>query len=137
MGEEEQSSRFKPIAKQFGKFAIVGTTAFVIDYATMVLLTELFGVPYMASTTIGFIVSVVFNYFASMHFVFTHRDEISRRREFAIFVVLSTIGLGLNDVLMYVGVDLLGFDYRIFKVLATMMVTVYNFITRKIFLDAK
>ena len=137
MGEEEQPSRFKPIAKQFGKFAIVGTTAFVIDYATMVLLTELFGVPYMASTTIGFIVSVVFNYFASMHFVFTHRDEISRRREFTIFVVLSTIGLGLNDVLMYVGVDLLGFDYRIFKVLATMMVTVYNFITRKIFLDAK
>ena len=134
---EEQPGKMKALAKQFGKFAIVGTTAFIIDYATMVLLTEVFGVDYLVSTTIGFIVSVVFNYFASMRFVFTHRDEMSRKREFVIFVILSTIGLVLNDILMYVGVDLLGFDYRIFKVLATMMVTIYNFITRKMFLDAK
>lgn len=125
------------LIKQFGKFAIVGTLAFFIDFGTMTFLTEVFGVDYLASTTIGFIVSVVFNYFASMRFVFTHKEGFSRKREFTIFIVLSVIGLGLNDLLMYVGVDMFGIDYRINKVLATMCVTIYNFITRKVFLDAK
>ena len=124
------------LVKQFGRFAVVGTIAFVIDFGTMTALTELFGVDYLVSTTIGFSVSVVFNYFASMRYVFTHKEGMSRRREFAVFVVLSIVGLGLNDALMYAGVDVLGIDYRPMKVLATMVVTLYNFVTRKLFLDA-
>ena len=124
------------LLKQFAKFGVVGFIAFFIDYGTMIFLTEVFGVPYLASTTIGFIVSVIFNYVASMRFVFTHKEEMSRRREFIIFVVLSVIGLGLNDLLMFVGVDLVHVDYRITKIFATAVVMVYNFVTRKIFLDA-
>ena len=124
------------LMKQMAKFGVVGVLAFLIDYGTMLFLTEVFGVPYLASTTIGFIVSVVFNYVASMRFVFTHKEDLSRRREFVIFVVLSVIGLGLNDLLMFIGVDLIGVDYRITKIFATAVVMVYNFVTRKIFLDA-
>lgn len=125
------------LIKQFGKFAIVGTLAFFIDFGTMTFLTEVFGVDYLVSTTVGFIVSVVFNYFASMRFVFTHKEGLSRRREFTIFIVLSVIGLGLNDLLMYAGVDLFNVDYRLMKIIATACVTIYNFITRKVFLDAR
>ncbi|MBQ9020489.1 MAG: GtrA family protein [Eggerthellaceae bacterium] len=121
---------------QLAKFGVVGVIAFFIDYGTMLFLTEVFGVPYLASTTIGFIVAVIFNYLASMRYVFKHKEEMSRRREFIIFFVLSVIGLGLNDVLMFVGVDLIGVDYRITKIVVTAIVMVYNFITRKIFLDA-
>lgn len=121
---------------QFMKFGVVGVIAFVIDYGTMVFLTEVFGVPYLASTTAGFIVSVIFNYLASMRFVFVHKEDMSRRREFIVFVVLSTIGLGINDLLMWVFVDMVAIDYRISKIGVTVLVMVYNFITRKIFLDA-
>ena len=124
------------LLKQLGKFTVVGAIAFVIDFSTMTFLTEVFGVDYLISTTIGFIVSVIFNYLASMRFVFAHKEGMSRRREFIIFIVLSTLGLVLNDVLMFLGVDLLGIDYRVTKILATAVVTAYNFITRKIFLDA-
>ncbi|MBQ9069200.1 MAG: GtrA family protein [Eggerthellaceae bacterium] len=121
---------------QFAKFGVVGIIAFFIDYGTMLFLTEVFGVPYIISTTVGFIVSVIFNYLASMRFVFQHKEGMSRRREFVIFVVLSVIGLGLNDLLMYIGVDLVHLDYRLVKIGATAIVMVYNFVTRKIFLDA-
>ena len=134
---DEVKGLLKALAKQFGRYALVGTTAFIIDYATMVSLKELCGFPVMLATTIGFTVSVVFNYFASMRYVFTHRDELTRRREFIIFVVLALIGLGLNNLLMYVGVYILNIDYRIFKILATMMVALYNFSSRKYFLDAR
>lgn len=121
---------------QFIKFAGVGIVAFVIDFLVMVFLHEVVGLSEVLSATFSFIVSVVFNYFASMHYVFSHKDDMSRKREFFIFVVLSAIGLALTDLLMWLGTDLLGFDYRLVKVVATAIVTLYNFITRKIFLDA-
>ena len=86
---------------QFMKFGVVGVIAFVIDYGLMVALTELAGVNYLISATISFTVSVVFNYLASMRYVFTHKQGLSRRREFVIFVVLSVIGLGVNDLPMW------------------------------------
>jgi putative flippase GtrA len=119
------------------KFGIVGVIAFVIDYGFMVLLTEVFGVPYLISTTVSFIISVIFNYFASMRFVFKRKDDMSRRREFIIFVVLSVIGLVINDVFMWLMVDFLFIDYRISKIVVTFIVAVWNFVTRKIFLEAK
>nr|WP_216662635.1 GtrA family protein [Adlercreutzia sp. ZJ473] len=118
------------------KFGVVGVIAFVIDYGLMVALTELFGVNYLVSATISFIVSVTFNYFASMRYVFTHKEGMSRRREFVIFVVLSVIGLLINDALMWLGTGMLGISYLITKIFATAVVMVWNFVTRKKFLDA-
>ena len=120
---------------QIASFGVVGVIAFIIDYGLMIVLTEVFGVNYLASTTISFIVSVVFNYLASMRFVFAHKQGMSRRREFVIFVALSVVGLGLNDLLMWVGQSLLGIDYRFTKIVVTGIVMVYNFVTRKLLLD--
>ena len=125
----------RKLIEQIAKFGVVGFLAFIIDYGTMIALTEIFGVPYLISTTVGFIVSVIFNYLASMKYVFARRDDIGRAREFTVFVVLSVIGLGLNDVLMWGFVDMRGGDYRLMKILVTALVMVYNFVTRKIFLE--
>lgn len=126
----------KKLIAQFMKFGIVGVLAFIIDYGLMILLTEAFGVPYLASTTISFIVSVIFNYVASMRYVFKRKDDMSRRREFIIFVALSVIGLAINDVFMWLMTDQLFIDYRFSKIVVTFIVAVWNFVTRKIFLEA-
>jgi putative flippase GtrA len=125
----------KKLFAQFMKFGVVGVIAFFIDYGTMICLTEIFNVPYLISTTVSFIVSVVFNYIASMRYVFSHREGMSRRREFIIFVVLSALGLVINDAGMWFGVEILAIDYRITKIVATAVVMVWNFVTRKVFLD--
>ena len=126
----------KKLIAQFMKFGVVGFIAFFIDYGLLALLTEVFGVNYLVSATISFIVSVVFNYVASMRYVFTHKEGMSRRREFIIFVVLSVIGLGINNALMWAGVEVVHVHYLIVKIFATAVVMVWNFVTRKIFLDA-
>lgn len=126
----------KKLIAQFMKFGIVGVLAFIIDYGLMILLTEAFGVPYLASTTISFIVSVIFNYVASMRYVFKRKDDMGRRREFIIFVALSVIGLVINDVFMWLMTDQLFIDYRFSKIVVTFIVAVWNFVTRKIFLEA-
>ncbi|MGI6591606.1 MAG: GtrA family protein [Eggerthellaceae bacterium] len=124
------------LVQQFMKFGVVGIIAFGIDYGLLAFLTEVFGINYLISATISFTVSVIFNYVASMRYVFTHKEGLSRRREFVIFVVLSVIGLLINNLCMWAGVELLGIHYLITKIGATALVSIWNFVTRKIFLDA-
>ena len=120
----------KKLIAQFMKFGIVGVIAIVIVYGVMIFLTEVFGVPYLISTTFSFVVSVIFNYFASMRFGFERNDDMSRRREFIIFIVLSVCGLGINDLLMWLMVDSLYIDYRLSKSVVTVAVALLNFVTR-------
>ena len=126
----------KKLFAQLMKFGVVGFIAFLIDYGLLALCTEILHINYLVSATIGFTVSVVFNYLASMRYVFTHKEEMSRRREFIIFVVLSIVGLVINNVILWAGVELLHVHYLIVKIFATAVVMVWNFVTRKIFLDA-
>ena len=125
------------LIEQIMKFGIVGVIATIIDFGVLIFLTEVFGLNPVVSATISFIVSLIFNYVASMRYVFRHREGMSREREFAIFVVLSVIGLGINDGLMWLGTNFAGLDYRLVKVGATAIVMVWNFVTRKIFLEEK
>lgn len=127
----------RKLIEQIMKFGVVGVIAFVIDFGLMVFLTEVFGIDPVISATVSFIISVIFNYAASMRYVFSHREGMSRTREFVIFVVLSAIGLGINDLLIWAGTDLASFDYRLVKIFATAVVMVWNFVTRKIFLEGE
>lgn len=126
----------RKLIEQIMKFGVVGVIAFIIDYGLLVLLTELFKINYLVSATVGFTVSVIFNYLASMRFVFTHKEDMTKTKEFVIFVVLSVVGLGINDLLMWLGTDMIGIPYFITKLFATAVVMVWNFVTRKKFLDA-
>jgi putative flippase GtrA len=126
----------KKLIEQFAKFGVVGVIAFFIDFGVMVFLTEVFGINPIVSAAISFVVSVTFNYFASMRYVFTHKEGMSRRAEFAIFVVLSVIGLGINELVMWFGVDILVWNYMFVKICATAIVMFWNFFSRKKWLDA-
>ena len=98
-----------------------------------------FGMDAVLSASISFVVSVIFNYVASMRFVFTRRDDLSRRREFIIFVVLSVVGLVINEIIMAAGVAVLGDSalmITVTKLVATVIVMVWNFFSRKKWLDA-
>jgi len=143
------------LIKQILKFGVVGGLSFLIDFAIYTLIIFFFGnakVTVAIAAFFGFTISLIFNYFSSMKFVFVHDENMDRRKEFTIFAVLSLIGLLLNEVLI-LGV-LAVFDNVAFlqtgfngilwkfketlgKMFATGVVMVYNFITRKIFIEKK
>ena len=54
---------------------------------------------------------------------------------FIIFIVFSVLGLLLNNLIMWITVDFLSIYYLLAKILATIIVMVFNFVTRKIFLE--
>ena len=130
-------ARIKTLVKQILKFGVVGGIAFVIDYSILVFLTEVFSINYLISSAIAFTCSVVFNYILSIKWVFFANHDHKKSTELIVFVVLSVIGLGINELIMYVTVDLLIINYMLAKIGATAIVMVYNFITRKLFLEKK
>ena len=127
------------LARQVGRFGVVGVAATLLDYAVLMALSQLAGVPVLYASAASYVVSLVFNYAASMRYVFTHREGMSRGREFALFVVLSVIGLGINQVVMAACTAALGasaFAVTASKAVATAVAMVWNFASRKRWLDA-
>ena len=103
----------------------------------MVLLKERLGIHYLISSTISFTVSVIVNYILSITFVFETDKSKNKVGEFVIFVCLSVIGLGINALCMWVAVEFIHIHYMLSKIGATAVVMVYNFVTRKIFIEKK
>ena len=127
----------KKLINQIWKFGIVGVICTVIDFGILTFLREVAGVDYLISNAVSFTVSVVANYILSMKYVFQRKKNANRVKEFIVFVILSAIGLLLNQLLMWGAVDGMGIYYVAAKVLATAVVMVYNFVSRKLILEEK
>ncbi|MBR3932780.1 MAG: GtrA family protein [Clostridia bacterium] len=121
---------------QLVKFAIVGVIAAAVDVGVLVILKELLGVAVLISSALSFAVSVCVNYALSMAFVFKGKKQ-SRLKEFIVFVVLSIGGLGINQLVLWIGIKVFSIYYLVVKFLAMVIVPIYNFVTRKIFLESK
>lgn len=125
-----------PNTRQFAKFALVGLASLAVEYLFLGYFLQSLRMNYLMATTIAFIISIAVNYVLSMKYVFSHKEDMSRKREFTIFAVLSAVGLGLNDLYMFIGVSLLNVGTMAMKLISTFFVTWYNYFSRRKFLDA-
>lgn len=149
----------KKLFDQIMKFAGVGVVCFIIDWliglvimniAKAFLGADSLELASMIGSAVGFSVSVIVNYILSFKFVFQRKEEMNRGKEFVVFIILSVIGLGINQLIIYIVIgpfygnalwlqELINdsLAYTGAKVIATAIVMVYNFVTRKIFLEKK
>lgn len=127
----------KQLFQQFLGFSIIGVIATLIDFLVLTALTSGLHIHYLTSAAIAFIIATIFNYLASMRYIFTSRySKQERHKEILLFVTLSLIGLGLNQVLMWLLVEFAHIFYLLAKIFATGIVMLWNFISRKVWLEA-
>ena len=112
------------------RFCFVGGVSFLMDYAILFALTEFAGVYYLYSSAISFSVTVVFNYWLCVIYVFKDAKKQSTRRAI-IFFGTGVVGLGLNQLCMWFFVDVAGLYYMIAKIFATAIVTIWNYVTKR------
>ena len=120
---------------QIFNFGIVGVIATVIDFLFLYLFRDMCHLSLIISNTLSFCISVMYNYWASMTFVFDVNKNKSKKRNFVLFIIFSVIGLILNDIIVWFVSERLSVYYLISKLIATILVMVFNFITRKKFLE--
>ena len=109
------------LGQQIIKFGAVGFLCFFIEYVLLILFKELLGWPVIAANTLAFTVSAIVNYILSILFVFDTDKKAN---------VVLKLGTMVLDPFW-------SRSYIIVKPFATGVVMVYNFITRKIFIEKK
>ena len=126
----------KQLFIQLIKFGIVGVIALLVDVGVLVLLKEVVCMDVLWASALSFSVSVTVNYILSMRFVFSGAKE-GKAKEFIVFVLLSVGGLLLNQLIMWLGTEVWSLYYMWVKVFALLFVPLYNFVTRKLFLEKR
>ena len=125
------------------KFVFTGGVCFLIEYAALIALKEWLHLPVVAATPIAFLISVVFNYLLCVRWVFDGAKDGSKKAQIG-FAATSVMGLFLNWAIMWaltalLGEDavlltLLGFEIKVYmlnKVIATGLVMVWNYFTKR------
>ncbi len=130
----------KPLIFEFLRYLVVGGSAFLVDFGVLILfnnvLPEIFGYRLYIATALGFIAGLVFNYIFSIVFVFKSARDSGKSRSaksFFLFTLIGIIGLGLTELGMYAGTELLLIHYMLVKIFVTGIVLMWNYLGRKFF----
>ena len=126
--------KINKIFLQLVKFGIVGVLATLLEWVIFYICTNILNIHYSISTIIGFSISTLFNYWASVKWVFDVNKE-NNSKNFIFFISFSIIGLLLNELILYICIEKLNLYNMLGKIIATFVVMIFNFITRKIFLE--
>ena len=133
------------------RFLIVGGLATVLDYLVMSAVIYLsnaslfeyhffevfFGnqnpttLSVVFGTALGFLSGLIFNYIFSIVFVFKETKKAKTPKGAVAFSLLALMGLGIHILGMYLFYDLLGLNEWVIKIILTIVVLIFNYLTRK------
>src|SRR3989338_3757285 len=128
------SAKADSLTGQFFRYFIVGGVAFIVDFTLLFLLTEFGHIHYLLSASVAFMAGIAVNYVLSVSWVFDHRSLNNKVHEFAIFAVVGILGLAFNAALMWLFTELVGFHYLGSKMVAAVLIFLFNFGARKVLL---
>lgn len=119
------------ITTQFIKYFGAALIGYVFDIGVLLILKEVFQLHYLISATAGFIIGLIIVYILSSRFVFGSSKIESKYNEFILFAVIGVVGLGLLNLLMWIMTDMTHLHYIVSKLLATIIVYLWNFLARR------
>ncbi len=125
------------VVGQFLRYFVTGGLAFVVDFGAFAVALYYFDIHYLISNLIGLAAGNVVNYLLTIRWVFSTEKRKMEKYVFlevVVFVLISLLGMGLNELLMYVFVGMLCVQEMISKVAAAIIVLLYNFLARKLIL---
>lgn len=119
---------------QLLRYGISGGVAFAVDFLLMVALRELADIPEVAAGTISFGIGLIITYLFSIFWIFDKRRMRSVVAEFITFAIIGAVGLLLTYWLMSLFVNSYAVNYMLAKIITTVIVTLWNFIAKKLIL---
>ncbi len=123
---------------QFFRYIFVGGLASIIDMMALWLLYSKLGLEEYIAVAIAFLCGLIVNYVLSTHFVFVgvslHHEHTIK---FSVYFTISTIGLALTELFMFIFDSALHFHYMLAKLLTVILEFVWSFSAKKLILYKK
>ena len=139
----------KGLTAEVIRFALTGGVCFLVELGVLILLKGKLGIDTLIATPIAFLISVILNYLLCVVWVFRGAKNQGAGAK-AGFLITSLIGLGLNELLMFLFRLILGEDaviltvagktinmYVLNKCLATLIVMIWNYFSKRAVLYRK
>lgn len=120
----------KTIKQEFVRYAGAGGVAFIADFGLLALLT-LAGLHYLPAALLAFLLGTRVNYGLSVRWVFDYRAIETRGTEFALFLLVGVITLGLSLALMALLVEGMSMHVLFAKCVVTAFTLTANFAGRR------
>lgn len=111
---------------KFLKFCIVGTPGMIIDFGTTWVLKEKVKInKYIANST-GFMLAATSIYLLNRFWTFQSENS-HIATEYISFMVISIIGLGINNFVLFLLTEKMKLNFYLSKLFAIGVVTMWNF----------
>lgn len=133
------TDKYRSLIIQLVRYCVSGGIAFGVDFGLLWLLTSVCHWHYLIGAAIGYTTGLIITYTLSIWWVFDQRRMQQQWVEFAVFVLIGLVGLALTQLCMWLFTSfVLGENlYLISKLITTGIVTLYNFLAKKIILFTK
>jgi putative flippase GtrA len=112
---------------KFLKFAAVGFSGLFVDYAFTYIFKEWVRVQKYVANSIGFTIAASSNYVLNRVWTF-ESDNPDIIIEYSEFLIISIIGLGINNLVLWLIVSRLRINFYVAKFFAICVVTLWNFL---------
>jgi len=116
--------------KLFLGYLVWATLGAVVDISLLYLLTELAGWWYFYGAAVGYLGGMITNYTLNKYLNFKNSDP-NIARQFSLFALVATVGLVINQAVIYLLVEFAGLWYLIAKALALVVVVTWSFYGHK------
>ena len=110
---------------KFPKFCVVGLVALIIDYSLTYLCKEYLKINKYISNSIGFITSAFVNY--NLNRIWTFDCSENKASMFVVFLIIATIGLAINNCIIYLLCNKKKMNFYISKGIAIIITAIWNF----------
>lgn len=116
------------------KYSIVGSIAALTDFSLFYIFAKLLKYNYMVVAFISYAIATYINYILSTKFVFQSGTKYSKKVEISLIYLISGVAIGINQISLYLLIDVLFVEMLISKVIATAITFFWNYFLRKNFI---
>jgi putative flippase GtrA len=124
------------LAAEFGRYLFISLIALGVDVG--VLFVAVSWLHYLWAATLGFLCGAATSYVLAVRWAFGHR-RLARYpgTEFAAYAVVGIIGLGINNLVIFLAVESLALPLLTGKIIAAGVTFAFNYLVRKFALFRK
>ncbi len=114
------------LIEKFLRFCIIGFIGFAIDFGTTYSFKEKLKLNKYLSNSAGFVFAASTNFFLNRYFTFRNEDP-EMLLQFFKFAMVAVVGLGLNNLFVFLFTDKVKLNFYKAKVAAVAIVLFWNF----------
>lgn len=116
-----------PTQAKIFRFLVSGGISAGVDLILLYVLTDIFGVWYLVSTIVAFILAFFVSFGLQKFWTFRDHSREGMSTQAGTYFLIAACNLALNTFLVYVFVDYLNFHYLLAQIVASILIACESF----------